>query len=295
VRDHYLRLLFDTDPVALRYVDPERYLDVSRAVTGEVMAEVFGEWRRPQSPCAGGLVLWLKDLRPGAGWGVLDHRGEPKVAYHHLRRLLAPLAVWTVDEGLGGVVAHIANDRPEPQTVRLRVALYTDFSRLVGEAVQVIDLPGRSHVTRNVEALLGRFVDAAWAYRFGPPAQDLITVSLERETDGGEPELISQSFRFPAGRPPGTRTADELGLQGSVVQVPGAGPALQVASTRFVYGARAGVPGYVAADDAFGIEPGHQRLIGLSPVAAGSAGEAAEAGALTALNLAGRIRLRWPG
>ena len=128
------------------------------------------------------------------------------------------------------------------------------------------------HVTRNVEALLGRFVDVSWAYRFGPPAQDLVAVSLERDTDGGEPELISQSFRFPAGRPPGARTAEELGLQGSVVRVPGAGPALRVASTRFVYGVRVGVPGHVAADDAFSIEPGHERLIGLSPVAAGDGG-----------------------
>jgi beta-mannosidase len=292
VRDHYLRLLFDADPVALRSVDPERYLEVSRAVSGEVMGEVFGEWRRPQSPCGGGLVLWLKDLRPGAGWGVLDHRGEPKVAYHHLRRLLAPVAVWTIDEGLGGVVAHIANDRPQPLAARLRVALHTDFSRLVGEAVEEVELPGRSHLTRNVEAMLGRFVDAAWAYRFGPPAQDLITVSLERDPGGVAHELISQAFRFPAGRPPGTMSADELGLQASLVQAPGAGPALRVTSTRFAYGVRASVPGFVAADDAFGIEPGHERLIALSAAPDGAPGEA---GALTALNLAGRIRLRFAG
>ena len=48
------------------------------------MSEVFGEWRRGVSRCGGGLVLWLRDLLPGAGWGVLDSRGEPKVAYHHL-------------------------------------------------------------------------------------------------------------------------------------------------------------------------------------------------------------------
>ena len=56
-----------------------------RHVTGELMAEVFGEWRRASSPCAGGIVLWLRDLVPGAGWGILD-RGRPKVAWHHLRR-----------------------------------------------------------------------------------------------------------------------------------------------------------------------------------------------------------------
>ena len=50
VRDHYLRELFGVDPVALRSTDTERYLELSRAVSGEVMAEVFGEWRRAGSP-----------------------------------------------------------------------------------------------------------------------------------------------------------------------------------------------------------------------------------------------------
>ena len=53
VRDHYLRLLYDVDPVALRSVEPERYLELSRHVSGEVMAETFGEWRRDASPCGG--------------------------------------------------------------------------------------------------------------------------------------------------------------------------------------------------------------------------------------------------
>ena len=41
--------LFGVDPVELRCVDPERYLELSRAVSGEVMADVFGEWRRAGS------------------------------------------------------------------------------------------------------------------------------------------------------------------------------------------------------------------------------------------------------
>jgi len=72
VRDHYLKLLYSVDPVALRYSDASRYWELSRMVSGELMAEVFGEWRRPASPCGGGIILWSADLEPGAGWGILD-------------------------------------------------------------------------------------------------------------------------------------------------------------------------------------------------------------------------------
>ena len=47
--------------------DHDRYLELSRAVTGEVMAHVFGEWRRAGSPSGGGMILWLRDLVAGAG------------------------------------------------------------------------------------------------------------------------------------------------------------------------------------------------------------------------------------
>ena len=295
VRDHYLQLLFDVDPVALRSVDHDRYLELSRATSGEVMGEVFGEWRREASPCTGGLVLWLKDLRPGAGWGVLDHRGEPKVALHHLRRALAPVAVWSTDEGLGGVVAHVANDRPEPLRARLRVGLYRDFELLVEEASAELHLPGHGRATRGVESLIGRFVDVSWAYRFGPPAQDLIVLSLERERDLDEErerdggwDLISQAFRFPAGRPHTTQSATSLGLSGVLRRDGDRRAWLTVSSTRFAYGVRTQVPGYVPDDDAFGVEPGRERVLRLT---ATEEPPAAPAGSLTALNLAGRASI----
>jgi beta-mannosidase len=285
--------LFGVDPTALRSVDQERYLQLSRAVSGEVMAETFGEWRRAGSPCHGALVLWLKDLAPGAGWGVLDHRGEPKVAYHHLRRALAPVAVWSTDEGLRGVDVHVANDRPEPLTARLRVSLYRDFELLVDEAVHELELGPHASATHNVEALLGRFVDAAWAYRFGPPASDLIALSLERG-HAGETELLSQSFRFPAGRPTAVHGAAVIGLDGRLERMPAGGIRLRLSSRRFAYGVRVGVPGFVAADDAVGIEPGHERSIMLTPATGEFGGRSGEGAALTALNVTGRITVPAP-
>ncbi len=287
VRDHYLRLLFELDPVALRHIDHERYLELSRTVTGEVMGEVFGEWRRRASACGGGLVLWLTDLMPGAGWGVLDHRGLPKVAYHHLRRLLAPVAVWSTDEGLGGVVAHVANDRPAALEAILRISLYRDLEVQVAEAKRELRVGPHDGSEHDVEGLLGRFVDVSWAYRFGPPAQDLIVLSLERVKDE-RTELLSQSFRLPAGRPTGRESAATLGLAGTLRAAGDRQACVTVSTRRFAYGVRVRVPGFVAEDDAFSIEPGHGRELRLYPV-----GDAAtpSGGHLTALNLAGRVAL----
>jgi beta-mannosidase len=287
VRDHYLTMLFCVDPGELRRVDHERYLELSRAVTGEVMAEVFGEWRRAGSPCGGGLVLWLRDLLAGAGWGLLDHRGTPKVAFHHLRRALAPVAVWTIDEGLGGIVAHVANDRPVSLSARLRVALYRDLEQRVDEADEQVELAPHGAIERNVEAMLGRFVDVAWAYRFGPPAQDLVVASLERDGEDGT-QLLAQSFRFPAGRPAGAEPRGRLGIEASVRQERTGEVTVAVHSRRLAYGVRVHVAGFAPADDAFAVEPGATRLVPLRPLTVDAPWRG---GTLTALNLDGRVAI----
>jgi beta-mannosidase len=297
IRDHYLARLYGVDPVELRSIDHDRYLDLSRTVTGEVMAEVFGEWRRAASCCGGGLVLWLRDLAPGAGWGVLDHRGEPKVAFHHLRRALAPIAVWTTDEGLGGVAVHVANDHPDPLSARLRVALYRDLEQQVGEAHEPLEVGGHDAHESNVETLLGRFVDAGWAYRFGPPGQDLIVASVERDGDGdgegdGDAQLLAQSVRFPAGRPVTAESSARIGLQASAEPLPGGSVRLSVHSRRLAYGVRVQAPGFAPADDAFAIEPGATRSVMLRPRTADAV---FAGGALTALNIRGRVHIASEG
>jgi beta-mannosidase len=286
VSNHYLRLLYGVDPVELRSVDPERYLELSRHVTGEVMAETFGEWRRGASPCAGALVLWLTDLLPGAGWGILDSHGRTKVAYQHLRRALSPVAVWSTDEGLAGVIAHVANDGPEVLRGTLRIATYRDLELPVDEVRVEIELGPHGARSDNIEELLGRFVDLSWSYRFGPPAQDLIVLSLE---DGDEERPLSQSFRFPAGRSARAERSAQLGLRAKFVGVDGESATVTVASRRLAYGVRLRVPGFVAEDDAFGVEPGRARTIELRRCEPRT--EASATGHVTALNLSGRVTI----
>jgi beta-mannosidase len=289
VRDHYLELLFAVDPSELRRVDHERYLELSRAVTGEAMAEVFGEWRRTASPCGGALVLWLADLLPGAGWGIIDHSGRPKPAYHHLRRALAPVAVWSTDEGLGGIQVHVANDLAAPLVGRLRVTLYRDAEHRLAEAQEQLELPAHGACERDAEAMLGRFLDASWAYRFGPAGHDVVVSSLEWDVAEGH-QALAQSFRFPAGRPLRQQPAEELGLTGTLRTVTDGAVELALRSRRLAYGVRIHVPGFAPSDDALTLEPGLARMIVLTPEA-GAAGQASPAGSMTALNLRGRVRL----
>jgi beta-mannosidase len=292
VRDHYLGVLFAVEPSELRETDPERYLELSRAVSGEVMAEVFGEWRRGDTRCGGGIVLCLRDLRPGAGWGVLDSRGEPKVVYHHLRRVLAPRAVWSTDDGQSGIVAHVANDRPSELRANLRIGLYRDFELSVGEVVEPIVLAPHSHCAYNVEDLLGHFVDVSWAYRFGAPGQDVVVCSLER-ADGERGEPLSQSFRFPAGRPLVRESTSRLGLEATLTALDHDSARLAVRSRRLAYGVRVAMPGFQPCDDAFCVEPGGERQIVLRRTSERSL--TGGVGVVTALNANGRLSVSESG
>ena len=288
VRDHYLRTLYGEDPIQLRWSDLPRYLELSRAVTGEVMAEVFGEWRRAGSACAGGLVLWLRDLRPGAGWGLVDQSGRPKVAYHHLRRALAPVAVWLTDAGLRGMEVHLANDRPYPLEATLRITLYQYLQIPVQQASVPVLLPPHGSSTYGVEDLLGGFVDVNFVYRFGSPGHDVVVASLERGARPGE-ALIANAFRFPGERPSRPETAASLGIEGKLTILGEDRARLSLRSAKLVHGIRVDAPGLIPLDDAFTLEPGIERTVELRHA---DTRDASGAGlSLNALNLAGRVRI----
>ena len=261
VRDFYLRLLYSTDPGVLRYSDADRYLELSRMVSGEVMAEVFGEWRRPASGCGGGIILWGSDLHAGAGWGILDHRGQPKAAWWFLKRALSPQTVWMTDEGLNGIDIHIANDCAETMVARLRVALYRFDGRKLAESHREIAVPARDALTLGAEELLGRFVDVAYAYRFGPPGHELVVASLHQ---GDGDALLAQAFRFPVQHPTGRAPVSEIGLEGEARLLADGSLEVLLSSRRFAWGVRVGTPGYVPDDNYFSIEPAGKRRVMLA-------------------------------
>lgn len=262
VRDHYLELLFKVDAVKLRSTDLQRYWELSRLVSGEVMAEVFGEWRRPASACGGAIVLWSADLRPGAGWGILDANGAPKAAYWFLKRTLCARSVWMTDEGLNGVDIHIANDRDIALETTLRVALYRNGEHKVQERSVAVAVPCHASQTFGLESILGHFVDASYAYSFGPPGYDVAVASLHSNPSG---ELLAQSFFQPAGRRANRVPISELGLSGKAICRPHGTVEVAISARRFAYGVRLSAPGYLAEDAYFGMEPGIERKIIITP------------------------------
>ena len=158
-------------------------------------------------------------------------------------------------------------------------------STRVDTAQEVIDLAAHSCAARNVEGLLGRFFDVAWAYRFGPPQQDVVVVSLESESEG-DSALISQAMRFPAGRPVAVESAARLGLRGGARVLSDGSLGLHVRSDRLAYGVRVRIPGFTPSDDAFSVEPGGERVVPLRPLKADAT---FAGGALTAVNLRGTV------
>ena len=288
VRDHYLELAVRGRSRRLRRIDHERYLELSRAVTGEVMAEVFGEWRRSRLAvrrrdwCSGCATSWPA---PAGGCSTIAAGRRPPSII--CAAILAPMAVWLVDEGIGGV-DRARRERRLRRRSRLGCGwrcTETRGARRRRASKGSVLAPTASH-ERNIEAIIGRFVDISWAYRFGPPAQNLVVASLEREIGDGV-ELLSQSFRFPAGRPRIEESTAELGLRAECREQPDGSLRLSVSSRRLAYGVRLQVTGFVATDDAFSVEPGGTRSLVLWPEVAAS--PPAE-GTMRALNLDGCLR-----
>jgi len=211
VRDHYVQLLLGVDAFELRRTDPDRYLDAGRAAVSIAMVEAFAQWRRPRSSCAGGIILAGRDLRPGAGWGVTDSDSLAKAPLYALRRVLAPLAVWIVDDGLDGVQVVVANDRADGFDVQLELQSWSEDGDLVDEATHTFWLAPYRVEEFAVDLLIGRFTDMSGSYGFGPRTRDVLRVAL-RDRGGS---LLAEQVQLLDNR---LRGLTRGGLEGSLVE-----------------------------------------------------------------------------
>ena len=258
VRDHYLRTLYAVEPARLRHEDPDRYLRLSQAVSGDVMEAVYAEWRRGRSTCAGGIVWMLQDLRPGAGWGVIDSDGAPKPCWHALKRAFRPVQVNLTDEGVNGLAVHVLNETASGIDATLSLACLRDGATPVARASRDLAVAPRSSLELSSAELLPGFFDVTYAYRFGAPQHDATIATLKDRASGA---TIAQAFHFPA---QGPLNRVDLGLQAHVVRDE-SGWMLRLGARRLARGVHIDDGAFRAEDEWFHLAPGEERMVRLTP------------------------------
>jgi beta-mannosidase len=282
VRDHYLAALYGCDPARMRREDPERYLDLSRAVSGEVMEAVFAEWRRPGSSCNGALVWTFQDLLPGAGWGVVDATGAPKPAYFALKRAFRPVQVTLTDEGTNGVDIHLLNETGAPRNVTLELACLRDGAQPVLRGSRSLTLAARQGLSIAATEVFGAFFDTSYAFRFGPPSHDVVTARL-RDAEAGD--VLAEAFHFPLGR----LAAMEPATLAARLERDVEGWKLVLSANRLAQSVHIDAPGFRPSDNWFHLAPGDVSCVRLVEPLAGQAtpsGQATPNGIVRAVNAA---------
>lgn len=283
VRDHYLSTLYGVEPARLRTEDPDRYLRLSQAISGEVMEAVYAEWRRGGSSCAGGLVWMLQDLRPGAGWGVIDSAGAPKPCWHALKRAFRPVQVTLTDEGVNGLAVHLLNETATSIDATLSFACLRDGTTPVARASRELTLAPRSSLELSSAELLPGFFDVTYAYRFGAPQHDATVATL---SDRATRATIARAFHFPI---EGLPCRVDLGLRADIVRDDG-GWALRLGTRRLARGVHIEDGAFRAEDEWFHLAPGEERIVRLKPRGASGAVPDGEVHALNGL-----VPLRYRG
>jgi beta-mannosidase len=259
VREHYTRLLYGIDCAQMRLEDPDAYLAYARATTVEVLEATYAEWRRPKSRTGGALAFLWKDLKPGAGWGLIDSQGRPKAAWHAMRRACRPLNLMISDEGVNGLHIHIINEAEALREVTVDLSCHSPDGHIVVDGESTLPISSRQSLTLNAVELIGAFFDVNHAYRFGPPAHNVVRVGLR---DANTQELLAEAFHFPQGR---AAALQDCALTAALVEQ-AHGPALKLSSKTFAQTVAIDAPGFLPGDNYFHLAPGSERII---PLAAG--------------------------
>ena len=282
VRDYYVGQLLRSDPHLLRYLDPERALDLGRAVTAELFGRTFAEWRRPGSSCDGGLGVALRRSRARGRLGFRRRPGAAEGAVVESAAGLRPGGPLGTDEGLNGLDLHVLNDGGAVFDGEVTVTLFARGELAVEEADRTVTVAARGHLTVGAGSLFDGFRDVSYSHRFGPPAYDVVAARLTA-ADG---TALSDVVFLPAGldRP----LESEIGLAatarpgGRRTLVPVGHAPVDLAQWVVVE-----VPGYRPSDSWFHLAPGSTRTLSLE----GGDGGQPPAGQVRAVNAVTTARI----
>lgn len=255
IRDHYLNDYFSINPTELRSYDNEKYLALSEIISGEILSQVYSEWRSKHSHCSGALVWFLKDLWPGAGWGIIDSHGLPKAVYYYLKRCWQPVNVCITNESLNGLDIHIINETNDQFKGDLEVTLLNEFSATIANEKIEVTVDSNSIKLVELDQLLGAFLDTAYAYRFGPAKHTVVSVRL---TDFVKCET-STAYYFPNRALP--RVEEKLNLKAVMRAFSDDVYLLELSCDRFLYVVNVDIPGFLPNDNYFHMMPGVDKSI----------------------------------
>jgi beta-mannosidase len=279
MQGYYTRKIFNVDPFEARYRDAERALDLARATVVVVFENVLSEWRRGSSVCSGATVLALRDIRPGAGWGIVDSLARPKASWYAAKRVFSPLALLLTNEGLNGLHLHLVNDSADPVSGSVRVELFIRGELMVESVERRAEVQGRSTELIQVVELFDGFRDLTDAYSFGPPAYDVVSCTFVDEEGLARCGVIHQ----PAGL---SRAIEpDIGLNAQIAKVD-EGWELTVSTRRFAQWVVVEVPGFRPDDSWFHLAPGNSKSIALYPEPDSTASPAGEVRSLNSLKSA---------
>ncbi|MEJ0003618.1 MAG: glycoside hydrolase family 2 protein [Pararobbsia sp.] len=201
-----------------------------------------------------------------------------------MKAVFQPVQVLITDEGLNGLHLHIVNDQPTPLVARLRLASLRHGETALAEASVEIEVAPHATTRLNAAAVLGRFFDFTYAYRFGPREHDVTLATLHDAASG---ELIGEACHLPD-RTLGTPV--ELGLGAVLERAPGDGGwTLALTARRFARFVQIVDPHYIAEDNFFHLAPGRTRRVRLQ---ARDPQAGVPAGAVRALNGAQALEYR---
>lgn len=259
VRDHYVEALYGERADHLRAYDPARHLMLGRAAVAEAMAAAFSRWRAHGSVCRGALVFTLRDLRPGAGWGILDDCGRPKSAFHGLAAAWQARSLLLTDDGLNGLTLQVVNDPAESVAGTVEAKLFRDGQVVVAAGQAPMAVAGHSVVALPLQALLDDFVDATWAYRFGPPVADALWACW-RDSNGA---VVAERMLFLPSATPLLR--HDLGLAAEAQTQADGTRRVTISSQRVARGVHVEAEGWVADQEWFDLPPQVTRTLVLTP------------------------------
>jgi len=285
VRDHYLEAIFGVPAAAARRGDAQAYWTLSRAAAAEAMGAAFMQWRDPASACRGALIWFLRDLRAGAGWGVVDELGHPKAAFRALARVWQPLHVGVVGSGQNGLFAYVVNERDQALDGTLTLQFLQGGAVPVERVERAVHVAARGHWREPVLAHAPGFLDLDGSYGFGPAAADVIVATL-RDAAGATRAECVHFLRSEL-----TRAA--IGLRASASRLGDAAGTVRVAlaTQAAARGVHFDAPGWRAGDEFFALAPDGRAEVDFTPV---DGPHAAWYGRVGALNAAGWTAIAAP-